>query len=103
MGNYLEKVGNVLVSVDKMSTSLSKLKRNVKMASGPDGGSLTDDQKIRLQLSLDLSEFREAASKRCGVKDRMLDWESLEELEEKAKSGGDATVTAHNATNDVAS
>lgn len=59
-GCFSSKMDSVLSSVSKISSSLSKLKKNSSAAafgSGGGGGPSDDDEKIRLQLQLDARKF----------------------------------------------
>ena len=58
---YLRHVGDVLTSVQKMEESLKRLKKargGAAAASGGDAAAVSDDDKIRLQLALDVKAFR---------------------------------------------
>ncbi|XP_075718578.1 conserved oligomeric Golgi complex subunit 2 [Rhinoderma darwinii] len=56
---YYETVSDVLSSVKKMEESLKRLKqaRKTTMSSNTTNGGITDDNKIRLQLSLDVEYY----------------------------------------------
>ena len=62
MSRYLAITGDVLTSVKKTEDSLLRLKRTRKTASaaatsGTSG--ITDDSKIRLQLSIDIKKYKQ--------------------------------------------
>lgn len=60
---YYETVSDVLSSVRKMEESLKRLKQARKSTPtnpiGPSGGGMSDDDKIRLQLALDVEYLGE--------------------------------------------
>ncbi|XP_057592176.1 conserved oligomeric Golgi complex subunit 2 isoform X1 [Hippopotamus amphibius kiboko] len=64
---YYETVSDVLNSVRKMEESLKRLKQARRTASanpaGPGGGGMSDDDKIRLQLALDVAHLGEQIEK----------------------------------------
>ena len=59
---YLRNTGDVLTSVQKMEESLKRLKKARGGAGGAGAGSaatsVSDDDKIRLQLALDVKSFK---------------------------------------------
>lgn len=63
---YYETVSDVLSSVRKMEESLKRLKQARKSTPanpvGPSGGGMSDDDKIRLQLALDVEYLGEQVS-----------------------------------------
>ncbi|XP_022408943.1 conserved oligomeric Golgi complex subunit 2 isoform X2 [Delphinapterus leucas] len=64
---YYETVSDVLNSVRKMEESLKRLKQARRTApatpAGPSGGGMSDDDKIRLQLALDVAYLGEQIEK----------------------------------------
>ncbi|XP_066881843.1 conserved oligomeric Golgi complex subunit 2 isoform X4 [Kogia breviceps] len=64
---YYETVSDVLNSVRKMEESLKRLKQARRTApatpTGPSGGGMSDDDKIRLQLALDVAYLGEQIEK----------------------------------------
>ena len=62
---YLNVTGDLLTSVKKTEDSLNKLKRSRRStvaATGPAAG-ITDDNKIRLQIALDVETYAEQVSR----------------------------------------
>uniref|UniRef100_A0A914XIZ7 Conserved oligomeric Golgi complex subunit 2 n=1 Tax=Plectus sambesii TaxID=2011161 RepID=A0A914XIZ7_9BILA len=94
VGPFLASVREVLQSVDKMSSSLSRLKRgSAKNLTNSEGvAQLSDDQKIRLQLQLDLADFRKRAVELDPSVSVDLDWSELNDLEVAARGEMDGSV-----------
>lgn len=85
-GSYLVQVQDVLANVTKMEESLRKLKK-VRERGGAAGGEkdksggLSDDDKIRLQLYLDVSFFlRELGGGNLGDMSRVLSGDSCNKI-----------------------
>merc|ERR1712227_937046 len=85
-GSYLVQVQDVLANVTKMEESLRKLKK-VRERGGTGGGEkdksggLSDDDKIRLQLYLDVSFFlRELGGGNLGDMSRVLSGDSCNKI-----------------------
>ena len=100
-GTYLENVSEVLVAVQKMEESLKRLKRvrdtrkvvgggeSAAESAGAEGGgrgAISDDDKIRLQLYLDVSFFLGRMEGVYGVKEG-----EVEKADELRKVVDDAT------------
>ena len=70
VSRYLAITGDVLTSVKKTEDSLMRLKRTRKAPSNqsPLGSSsgITDDSKIRLQLALDIQQYKQLV-RRCNT------------------------------------
>ena len=54
---YFDIGSDLLTSVQRTEESLLKLKSYRKSLTPPTAGGMTDDNKIRLQLALDIEEF----------------------------------------------
>ncbi|XP_024621361.1 conserved oligomeric Golgi complex subunit 2 isoform X2 [Neophocaena asiaeorientalis asiaeorientalis] len=91
---YYETVSDVLNSVRKMEESLKRLKQARRTApatpAGPSGGGMSDDDKIRLQLALDVAYLGEQIEK-IGLRTKDIrSFPALTELVAAAK--GQATA-----------
>ena len=76
VARYGEKVSQVLTSVQKMEESLRKLKKSrAGAAAAPAGG--TDDDKIRRQLALDVTELGTQLGRLGLAADRLEEYSAL--------------------------